>query len=96
MTTPFTQDTFSPLVGKSLPTTVGELSFDLKVLEVTAAGGTPREGQQPFSVIFEAPAGTLIEQQIVSVQHPELGELGLFLVPLQSDEQGVQYEAVFT
>ena len=60
-----------------------------------------REGEEkagrraPFSLLFQAAAECRLPQGIYSLTHPELGTLDLFLVPMQPDERGTLYEAVF-
>jgi hypothetical protein len=71
-------------------------------LEVVLAGveagqeqpGAPRD--QPFTLTFTAPAGTLLEQATYALDHPVLGRVALFLVPRQPDADGLaRYEADF-
>ena len=49
-----------------------------------------------FSLIFESPQADIYEQAIYSVKNSDLGDMELFLVPVNGDDQGVQYEAIFT
>ncbi len=58
---------------------------------------TPRidnEVQLSFSLIFQCP-DAVQPQRIYALSHPHLGEVPLFLVPLQQKRDGVVYEAVF-
>lgn len=48
-----------------------------------------------FSILFYGPGGSRLEQGSYSMQHPDLGALGLFLVPVRADAGGYYYEAVF-
>jgi hypothetical protein len=47
-----------------------------------------------FSLIFKGPTSAPIEQKIYRLDHPDLGPLDLFLVPIARDQAGVQYEAI--
>jgi len=59
----------------------------------TAAKGPNR---QQFSLLFTGPAEPLLPQAIYTLENDELGTMGLFLVPVAADEEGADYEAVFT
>ena len=58
----------------------------LELVEVTGAGG------RPFSLVFRGPGEPLLPQRIYRVEHPALGALDLFLVPIGPG----RYEAIFT
>jgi len=92
-------DQFSPHVGSifRLPVDDGE-DLDLELVDVAARPGDTVEGaqRQPFSILFRGPADRVFEQQTCSMVHPVLGELSLFLVPLEPDKEGACYEAVFS
>ena len=49
----------------------------------------------PFSLLFRGPAQAFLPQRIYRLQHPEMGELDLFLVPIRRDGDTLVYEAVF-
>jgi hypothetical protein len=53
------------------------------------------ERQEVFSLFFHGPADRFMPQGIYKLNHPTLGELDLFLVPVGQDNQGFQYEAAF-
>lgn len=94
------KSSFEPYVGEDFKVTAGELELSMKLMEVTAGSEASRipEGRETFSVIFVAPGGEVLEQQIFEVSHPEMGEMGLFLVPLgpEAAGKGIRYEAIFT
>lgn len=54
------------------------------------------EFNEQFSVVFTCPETQVFEQGVYQVKHEQLGEFELFLVPIFGDQQGVDYEAVFT
>jgi hypothetical protein len=60
--------------------------LQLELAEVTGAGG------RPFSVVFRGPGEPLLAQRIHRIEHPALGALDLFLVPVGPG----RYEAIFT
>jgi uncharacterized protein DUF6916 len=72
-------------------------------LEITLAQVDPSPESQrpdrrvPFSLIFHGPETPLAPQAIWRVEHDDLGELDIFLVPLGPEgEVPMRYEAVFT
>ncbi len=70
----------------------------ISVTEFSEGGAlTNAEGKRtPFSIIFRcASPEPVLQQAIYTVEHPELGALGIFLVPIGPDEHGLCYEAVF-
>lgn len=51
--------------------------------------------QQCFSLVFVAPTDAPPVQMMRRMQHPVLGEMTIFLVPIKLDPSGLHYEAVF-
>ena len=91
-----TRESFEPHVGSTVRLTPeGAESLEFTITEVNAVGGTP-SNRDPFSVIFKGPAEPFLEQTTHRLEHAELGELVLFLVPVGPAEDGILYEAVFT
>jgi hypothetical protein len=68
---------------------------ELELVEVTRLPATGIGRADPFSLVFRAPQGTQHEQRIYRLAHDELGSFELFLVPIQPDERGPLYQAVF-
>lgn len=68
-------------------------SIEATLVEVTE-GVSSAEVEQ-FSILFHGPAEPMLSQRTYSVEHPELGEFDLFLVPIGVDHDHAQYEAVF-
>jgi len=48
-----------------------------------------------FSLVFRGPRSAALAQQIHRLEHSVLGELELFLVPIEPDAIGLRYEAIF-
>jgi hypothetical protein len=87
-----TIDDFRPLQGDHFRIAPdGAETFEVELIEVTEI---PREpgGRAPFSLVFQGGPNPPLPQRIYRVEHDELGELDLFLVPIAVD----RYEAVFT
>jgi hypothetical protein len=86
--------TFDDRVGETFgaaPTHSGE-PLDL-VLRSCDESPHARADQPAFSLTFHGP-GERREQQIFKLDHAELGEFELFLVPIAQLEGGIAYEAV--
>lgn len=80
-----------------------ENTMDLELIEMAHVGRNPAdygeaERRWSFSLILLGPPDPILEQQVVSLQHDDLGQLDLFLVPVGSHHQreGMQYEVIFT
>jgi hypothetical protein len=69
----------------------GTVSFEMELVEVNLI---PREpgGRAPFSLVFQGDPEPTLPQRIYRVEHPQLGALDIFLVPIAPG----RYEAVFT
>jgi hypothetical protein len=71
--------------------------IDLELVEVkgylTKAG--EQTGMERFSAFFKGPTEPHLAQNTYSLQHDQMGEFPIFLVPIARDEQGVRYEAVY-
>ena len=70
----------------------------LTLVEVSSVSAEKTEqGQnEPFSAVFQSASPVIHEQGIYQLQQAHLGELQVFLVPINADENSVQYEAIFT
>src|ERR1051326_8896158 len=51
--------------------------------------------QEEFAVEFRGPLNMFLGQGVRRFVHEQLGDFELFIVPIQQDEQGFYYEAVF-
>jgi hypothetical protein len=76
--------------------------LDLELIEAKIIGegrrpDAPGIGRDAFSLIFRGPLDRLLSQRIYPVEHPTLGTLEIFLVPLgpEDDSKGLHYQAVF-
>jgi uncharacterized protein DUF6916 len=96
MTTELSLETFAPAVGETF--TVGEeggTTVDLLLVEATSQSGGQPGSRPPFSLLFQGPAEPFLPQATYRFEHPSLGVLGIFIVPLGRDEHGTTYEAFF-
>ncbi len=56
---------------------------------------SPAPGRRPFSLIFRGPRAPVLPQRTWPLEHPTLGRLEIFLVPIGPDGAGMRYEAIF-
>jgi hypothetical protein len=57
--------------------------------------GRSRDGWESYSLVFAGPRPAAFGQGLFDVEHATLGSFVLFLVAVQTDGDGQQYEAVF-
>lgn len=86
---------FAPHLGAvfEMPSAGGAVS--LKLSQVTPAGESGRDGGA-FSLLFIAPKGPWLQQAIYPLEHPALGTMEVFLVPIGPLSDGNGYQAIFT
>ena len=72
----------------------GPEPFELALIEVADRTPTGYPGDQ-FSLLFKGPSDLTFLQQICPLEHPEMGQISLFLVPVDQKKDGYRYEAFF-
>ena len=94
---------FESLVGERFELALeGNAPVALELVEARPVGElSARQAAElgkrlPFSLVFRGPAELALDQAIRNLSHARLGELALFLVPIERDEEGSLFEAVFT
>ena len=87
---------FENLDDKRFEVDFGEAGTMTAKLEKTAGFKLQTEEgkREPFSIFLRCAAPPV--QQTYRATHSELGTLDLFLVPLEENDDGVLFEAVFT
>ncbi len=96
-----TYDDFAGREGERFDASVGgDTVVPLVLVEATESaldGGAGPEGQvrRQFTLTFEGPAAPVHPQGTYLLDHADLGELEIFLVPVGADDEGVRYEAAF-
>jgi len=97
MTTNLTEKEFSKHVGTKFQTAIDEREIQLELTEVKGylPGENEQHGMERFSVFFEGPGDIKLPQQTLRLQHEQMGEIFLFLVPISVNEKVFRYEAVF-
>ena len=84
---PHLNTTFRLLRGQEEP-------LELELIEITGGEGT-FENSYSFSLIFRGGPHFVLQQHTFTLDHPALGTLDIFLVPIARDADGYRYEAVF-
>lgn len=51
--------------------------------------------QTPFAIILQGPPNPLLPQGVYALQHPQHGQLDLFMVPISRGAAHAQYEVIF-
>lgn len=96
-----TYDDFEPQVGTTFEVVAPDgAPAVLELVDATesaAAGGRGPSGEErkQFSLVFRGPVDRPLGQGTRELRHDELGELVIFLVPIQPDAEGLRYEAAF-
>ena len=99
-----TADSFAPAVGDTFAVDAGDAgdagSLGLELIESRLhEPDRPAEDdagrRAPFSLLFRGPPDPLLSQRIYRLEHPDIGPLEIFIVPIGRDESGSTYEAVF-
>ncbi len=68
-------------------------AITIELIEVTPLRATAR--QEIFSLMFHGSADHFLPQHTYTLQHEQLGEFYLMLVPVERDKEGFIYEAAF-
>lgn len=92
--TTFNRDSFAEAKGSAFTLTDGTgQTVDLELSEVSPLKETPH--QHHFAIVFLAPENYTVAQGLYDIQHPGLGAMQLFLVPVGIENGRMQLEAVF-
>ncbi len=97
MTATLTEEEFS----KHLNTTFhvifpdGQLDLELDEVKSYAKKAVEHQGMERFSLFFQGPIQPKLPQYSYTLQHDQMGEFEIFLVPVGRADRGFRYEAVF-
>lgn len=95
-----TQATFAPLVGRRFRLHVNPATtVEVELIEAVQLPVYPRRGpartREPFSLVFRGSKEFVLPQRIYPLEQEEFGSVGMFLVPIEPDDLGHRYEAIF-
>jgi hypothetical protein len=93
---------FEPCIGDTFVARAGDGSthqlelIEAEALEPPTGASHMAVRQDPFSLIFRAPASSQLGQGMCTMSHAKLGELALFIVPIGPGREGtgLRYQAV--
>jgi hypothetical protein len=89
-----THDVFTQHINTKFHVKTNEdANVELELIQVSELTVRPR--QEEFSLVFCGPSDTFLGQGVHSFRHDQMGQFDLFIVPIQQDELGFHYEAVF-
>lgn len=98
----FTSGSFAEHVGSRFRLEIeGQEPLELELFEIACYEENPdfAARKEPFSLLFLGPARPILPQAIYPLEHPALGKLEIFLVPIGPDprgkQSGMRYEAAF-
>lgn len=95
MTDALSKASFDPLVGEAFLTGPADEAPALRLTETRALGSAMRDGGA-FALTFQGPPEPFLAQATYRLSHETLGEVDIFIVPVEQREDGFVYEAVFT
>lgn len=94
-----TLETFTPHVGTQFRLEHPEQHEDFLLTQAIALTSYdhPNKKRDPFSLFFNGSRTDLqFNQQILPLQHPDLGLVEIFIVPIARNENGtIRYQALF-
>lgn len=71
-----------------------EKTVELELVEVEAHGDVAGQTER-FSALFRGPLDYFFPQSTYRMEHEQLGDFELFIVPIRKDGAGFYYEATF-
>jgi hypothetical protein len=92
---------FAPHAGTTFTVTFPDGVLELSLGAVEPHGtraprpDVPGLRTEPFSLVFLGPLAPVLPQRTWNLEHPALGTLEVFLVPLGPKDGRMRYEAVF-
>ena len=95
-----TLERFRPLAGSTF-SVAQPAPWDLRLELADVAALSPQTSstgafRAPFRLIFHGPTQPVHPQATLPLDHPQLGRIEIFLVPIGPDAIGMRYEAIFT
>lgn len=89
---------FQPLVGQSFDVPRydnGEVHTTLTLRKVDSIGNAHPHRSEPFSLVFDGPSESALDQGTFILRHSGLGDHDIFLVPVSEANGTRQYQAIF-
>jgi len=88
---------FSAHLGEGFDLSMEQQRLQLQLVRVQALSPPPSvaQGRLPFSLWFRGPHRPRLVQGTFCIEHPVIGALAMFLVPIAAEADGMCYEAIF-
>ena len=92
-----TEAEFSRHLNTDFDLLFGDEQLQLRLVAVKPYLPQPNEqpGMERFSVFFEGLLDRYLPQRLYHLTHEAMGEIDIFLVPIEKKENAFRYEAVF-
>lgn len=72
------------------------IELELALVKPFSTLSHPRSDVERFSLYFYGPGDFFLPQRIYHLEHEQMGESDIFIVPVARDQRGFLYEAVFS
>lgn len=89
------KEDFEPLIGQKLKVSAGGSSTELEVADAASLKSPSPRATPPFRLILRSRENWRAAQGMFLIEHPKLGNLEMFAVPVGPDDQGLCYEILF-
>jgi hypothetical protein len=73
-----------------------EIVLELDEVKPFPALSHSRSDVERFSIYFYGPGNFYLPQRIYKLEHEQMGEMEIFLVPVEQGQRGFRYEAIFS
>lgn len=90
-----TLEHFAGCVNETFAAAFDGMQMEFVLVEARPLTGQRDAARAPFSLLFRNAAAIVFPQQIFSMHHPRVGQVGIFLVPIAQERAGFLYQAVF-
>jgi hypothetical protein len=97
-----TLHTFADHVGETFTVRLSDehgLALTLDSVNALPRGARPEAAPQlrhePFELVFAGPHDAPLAQRTYTFEHPALGAIDIFIVPITPSDEGRLYEAIF-
>jgi hypothetical protein len=90
-----TVDDFSGRINDRFGVSFGGASLELVLVEAEGRRADDPGRRAPFTLLFHGPPAPVLPQSIHRLEHPALGPLDLFMVPVGPEAGRMRYEVIF-
>ncbi len=100
MTSEISLETFNTTKGSTYDLVLENSTFPLELTEIEVNAKIYKDGYEVFALLFKSDKTEMdgqgpFEQMTMTLKHETLGDLHIFMTPVQTMEDGHLYEAVF-